>query len=192
VRRGAIFLVYIVVFASACKPRYFLTEAQVNRQLIAHESEYADAAEAWDHQPDGQVFAYFGDGHYRWGGLFIDKDKEGYLVGKGSDDKVAVPDLQSAAQRRGTDERELEKWIGVAQRLKIYLIQKTYPSDGGYIQLDLWGSEYSPYELRYAPVGNENAYKGLIEGLRTGGHRTNDVALFQLRNRWFYFESSRF
>jgi hypothetical protein len=191
-RRSVLFLGVMVVLSCSCKPRYFLTEGQVNRQLFAHESEYADVAEAWNHQPDGQLFVYFGDGRYRWGDIFIDEDKGHYRVGKGSNDTVVVPDLQSAAERASTDAQELKKWISVAQSLKIYSIQKTYPGYVGYIQLDLWGSEYSPYGLRYAPVDNDKAYKGLIEDLRTGGNRTNDVALFQLRDRWFYFESSRF
>jgi hypothetical protein len=37
-----------VVLSCSCKPRYFLTEGQVNRQPFAHESEYADVAEAWN------------------------------------------------------------------------------------------------------------------------------------------------
>lgn len=181
-----------VVLLCSCKSRYFGSMSSVREQLIAHESDYTSAGEMWNSQPRGMMFGYYGNDHYRWGDLFVDRLGNGYGIGQGSNNSIVVPDLKAAAARAGTSDEELREWIALAQRLKIYSIKKTYPAEGGYIQIDLWGSEWSPYGLRYAPAGNDAAFQGLLEDLKTNDNKRDDILLRPLKGRWFYFESTRF
>ena len=143
------------------------------------------AAEAWDHQSTSQ-FYYLSDGHYRWGDFSIDKTSDGYKVGKSGPDATTVPDLATAAKQAGADEAQLNQWIATAQRLKIYAIKKVVPQ--GYVEMELWGSEKSPYGLRYAPEDNDDANGALLAEVSTSKDGHSDLFVLRMKGRFFYFE----
>ena len=97
-----------------------------------------------------------------------------------------MPDLESAAKQVGVEPGYLKQLIDWAQKLKIYSIRKVDTS--GSIELQLWGSEKTPYGLRYAPPGNEAAYNALMEQVSVSKTGATDAFVVSVKGQWFYFE----
>jgi hypothetical protein len=163
---------------------------KVEQELLLHEPEYTAVAESWNHEPTGTAFYYLGDGKYRWGDSFVTRVSSGYQVAKiagvTANAGSVVPDLESAAKQVGADPGTLKQLIDQAQKLKIYSIRKLDASGG--IELQLWGSEKTPYGLRYAPPGNEPAYNALMEQVSVSKTGAADAFVVSVKGQWFYFE----
>jgi len=151
---------------------------------MEHQEAYEQVAETLSRQPENFMFAYFADGRYRWGGFFIDRTPNGSFKISGGREIVIAADLDSAARAIGAANAQLENWISEARRLQIYAIVKR----GGYVEINLAGSNFSPYGLRYAPKGDGRTYEYLSENVERGIQET-DTRFIHLFDRWFYFEA---
>jgi len=185
-RLKVLFLGVAIISLSSCNSRVYGSMDKVRHEFLTHVSEYTAVVQSWNREPAGVTFYYLGDGDYRWGDWFITRANNGYRVGKTSNDGAVVPDLEAAAKQVGVDASDLKQFIDSAQKLKIYSIHKI-DSAGG-IELELWGSDKTPYGLRYAPPGNQKANDALMEQVsdsKTGG---SDAFVVSVIDQWFYFE----
>lgn len=182
-RAAQLVMVVLGVSACSCVAHQFKDADAVAHQVREHQDEYEQVAETWLRQPEHFMFVYFADGRYRWGDSFVDRTADGAFEVRDGQKITRAVDLASAARVAGASNGQLQNWISEARRLQMYAIVKR----GGYVEISLAGSNFSPYGVRYAPQGDAKTYAYLLENVDRGIDET-DTRFIHLFGRWFYFE----